>query len=274
MTAGTGVREGRGVVAEGTLTQTEAAVLGSVDRYLSRGLALKRWWDQARATDGFNQKFPLTTSFNRPDESFGFFGTAPVDGRQMGVMGNYQTMFYDQPKSPGGSEELAARWMRDQVRQFVLRYLMIVSGFRLPEAFVPAGDRRPLPRALRPLSWCPEEDRSMVGFGFSQLFYKRRGEERVGLFPAAERSAIVDLRRIGPELEWIVPWVDIFDFNFVARPFGPGTPSLAVPLSEWSYLVVAPEFILDETDPSPDVLSRYCFGYAFLKYPGHIFLAY
>src|SRR5262245_14635574 len=120
---------GDGGIAAGTLTGDEEAVLASVDRYLARGLDLKRWWDRTFATGSFTQKFPLTTSYNRPDESFGFFGVAPVEGRDMPIMGNYQTMFYDQPKAPGGTQTVAARWLRDQVREYVLRYFMRTSGF-------------------------------------------------------------------------------------------------------------------------------------------------
>jgi hypothetical protein len=263
------------VAADGTVTRDEEAVLASIDRYLARGLDLKRWWDRACAAETFTQRFPLTTSYNRPDESFGFFGTAEVEGRAMPVMGNYQTMFYDQPKAPGGSEEVAARWLRDQVREFVLHYFMRVSGFRLPEAYIPpGGHHRPLPRLLRPLSWCPEEDPALVGFGFSQIFSREKGAGRIGIFPPEQRKAIVDLREIGTKYDWIVPWVDIFDFKFVAQPFGPGTPSLSVPLSEGSYLVVTRDFILDENDPDPHVLGRYGFGYSFIKNPGQSLLGY
>ena len=259
-----------------TLIQNGEAALPSVDRYLARGLDLKRWWDGACVSGSFTRKFRLTTSYDRPDDdSFGFFGVANVEGREMPVMGNYQTMFYDQPKAPGGTQTVAARWVRDQVCEYVLRYFMRTSGFRQPEAYIPPGEHHPrLPRWLRPLSWCPEEDPRLVGFGFTQLFFKEKGAGRVGIFPPATRKAIVDLREIGTRYDWVLPWVDIFDFKFFAQPFGPGTASLSVPLSEGSYLVMTRDFILDETDPSPDVLGRYGFGYAFIKNPGQSVLAY
>ncbi len=251
----------------GTTGEQDAA-LASAGTYLRRGLDLKRWWDQAWATKSFAQRFPLTTTFDRHDEeSFGFFDTAEVGGRQMPIMGNYQAMFYDQPKSPGTSKGIAAQWMRDQLREFVLRYFMRVSSFRLPEAFIPPSDREPIPDFLRPLSWCPEEDPQLMGFGFRQIFYQLAAGDRIGVFPETDRSAIVDLREIGPKYEWILPRVYIFNFNLPIQPFGPGTPSLSVPLKEGSYLIMNRDFVVNEEEPTPDLLGRYGFGYAFIKNP-------
>jgi len=260
-------------VSPWSVSQDERAVLDSADRYLRRGLDLKGWWDRTYATDGFAQKFPLTVSFNRPDESFGFFDIARVEGRDMAVMGNYQSLFYDQAKSPVADRDQAARWIRDQLRQFVLRYSMRVSHFRLPEAYIPEAGRPRVPALLRPLSWCPQESPAQIGFGFSQHFYRERGGEVRG-FPESDRYAIVDLRRIGPELEWILPAVRIFDFKFSFQPFGPGTPALVVPLNEGSYLVMNRDFVIDEDEPSPELLGRYGFGYSFIKNPRPGLLSY
>jgi hypothetical protein len=261
----------------GIVSEEEQAVLNSAELYLRRGLDLKRWWVQASRTNSFAQKFPLSINVNQPDVdvSFGFFDVAKVEGRDMPIMGNYQSLFYDQPKSTAGDEVKAARWMRDQLRRFVLRYFMRVSHFRQPEAYVPPGDRQPLPLLLRPLSWCPEENPSTIGFGFSQLFFKEAGSGRIGAFPEADRYAIVDLRRIGPaEFEWILPRVKIFDFKFVLQPFGANTPSLVLPLNEGSYLVINRDFVVNEEEPTPDLLGRYGFGYSFIKNPQPSLLAY
>jgi hypothetical protein len=249
------------------LNREQKAVLDSAELYLARGLELKQWWERTHAADCFAQRFPLSTSYNRPDVSFGFFDVATVGGREMPVLGNFQTLFYDQTKSPTRDRAAAARWMRDQVREFILHYFMRVSYFREPEAYVPTVDRKPPPPLLRPFSLCPEENPSLVGFGFSQLFFKRSDNGEVGAFPEAVRYAMVDLREIGPKYRWNLLNVDIFDFNFAYQPFGPGTPWLSVPLKEGSYLIMDRSFVVDEEEPAPGVLGRYGFGYAFIKNP-------
>ena len=250
----------------------ERAVLDSVDLYLRRGLDLKRWWDQAFAADRFAQKFPLNANAGRQEESFGFFDVAQVDGRDMASMGNYQAFLYDQPKTPVADQGKAAEWARDQLRQFVLRYFMRVSHLPLPAEPVP--EDRQAPALLRPLSWCPQEGSAQIGFGFSQIFYKESGSRRIGGFPETDRSAIVDLRRIGPDFEWIVPYVRIFDFKLTLQPFGPRTPSLTVPLEEGSFLVINRDLVIDEEEPAPGLLGRYGVGYAFVKNPRPGLLAY
>ena len=78
----------------------------------------------------------------------------------------------------------------------------------------------------------------------------------------------------GRRLEWILPSVRIFDFKFSFQPFGPGTPTLVVPLNEGSYLAMNRDFVIDEDEPSPDLLGRYGFGYSFVKNPREGLLAY
>src|SRR5919202_6698115 len=156
--------------------------------------------------------------------------------------------------------------MRGQVREFVLRYFMRVSSFRQPEVYVESR-RRDLPPLLERLSWCSEPDVLRQGFGFTQHFYKLRSTGRVGKFPAGSESQIVDLREIGRKYEWVVVKVRIFDFAFNFRLGGSGSPTLSVPLTEESYLVLSRDFILNEDDPAPDTLGRYGIGYAFIRDP-------
>jgi hypothetical protein len=266
----------RGGIA-GAVSPEEWEVLASAETFLRRGLDLKNWWETASATGCFAERFPLTTSFNRPDLSYGFFDVARVDGRDMPILGNFQTLFYDQPKSPGIDQAAAARWMRDQMREFILHYFMRVSSFRQPEAFIPFADRRPVPPPLHPFSQCPRENPSFVGFGFSQLFYKCAGcsgDGCIGAFPEVDRYAIADLREIGSKYRWTLLNVRIFDFSFSFQPFGVGTPSVVFPLREGSYLVMDRAFVINEDDPAPGVLGRYGFGYSFIKNPQTGLIAY
>jgi hypothetical protein len=237
--------EGSGGPVQPALTPDEQALIGRVDRFLTDGIALKYWWDETSASNGFAERFDLGRSFNRPDESYGFFDQVRLGHGRLEVMGNYQEMFYDQPRSPSHARGDAADWMREQVREFVLRYFMRVSDFRQPEAFVDPG-RRGSPPFLSGLSWCARPEAGQVGFGFSQLFYKLRGTGEVGRFRSEDEHAIVDLREIGRVYEWILVKVRIFDFRFSFKPLGPDAFDMGLPLKEESYLVLSGEFIVDE----------------------------
>jgi hypothetical protein len=256
-----------------TLAEQDYLVLDSVDSYLTAGLQLKQWWERTEATKSFADCFELGLTFNRPDTSFGFFDSAPVHGQALPVMGNFQEMFYDQPKAPKESTQADIQWMQAQIREFVLHYFMHVSDFRQPQGRIEDGSPPPSPY-LRPISWCPQDDPQRVGFGFSQLFYKLRDTGRIGQFPEEERFAIVDLREIGQKYEWIVVKVRIFDFNFVYAPFGAENPYVVLPLSEASYLVLTRDFITNNDAPAPGVLGEYGLGYAFIKDPISGTLAY
>ncbi|MCP4657119.1 MAG: hypothetical protein GY856_17055 [bacterium] len=263
-----------------TLSSADHEIVDSVDKTLADALDLKKWWD---ATDRpYDERFELSATFNRPDTSFGFFGEAPVAGKSMDVMGNVQEQFFDRPKTPvsrraGGSksadwQKKHALWMRDQMREFVLRYFMRISDFRQPQAF-PEDEKEKPPAYLRPLSWCPTDSAERKGFGFEQAYYKKRDGE-IGKFSEDDKYAVIDLRELVDEYQWIVVKVNIFDFKFNLAPLGSDAPYGTVPLSEASYLVLSPDFIVNEDDPDPDTLGRYGFGYGFLPDPEESILAY
>jgi hypothetical protein len=259
--------------------QQDAQVLASVPKYLSRGLALLKWWREVdpSTTWWFKpsqiQQFPLARTFNRPTRSFGFYGEAPVEGQIMPVMGNVQEMFYDQTRAPASLGADSAEWMQDQLREFVMKYFMRITSFRQPEAFVDAAYPIP-PPALARLSWCPAPTPDRVGFGFEQLFYKLSGSGEVRPFPTYDQHAVVDQREVGKIYEWLVLKVRIFDFNFNFRPFGEDGPELVFGANEESYLAVNESFVNYNENPAPElrseyggVLGDYGIGYAFIKSP-------
>jgi hypothetical protein len=246
------------------LTDSDHLIIRSVDQCLADGIALKRWWERTYP-NGFAEKFDLERVFNRPSDSFGFFDQVQLNRGVLPVMGNFQEMFYDRPRTPANLNRQAAEWMRDQTREFVLRYFMRVSAFRQPEVHVES--QRSRPGYLEKLSWCARSDILRQGFGFKQCYYKLRDSGEIGKFSEPDETAIVDLREIGRRYEWIVVRVRIFDFSFRFQPFGSNGPELSVPLTEESYLVLSRDFILNEDNPSPDCLGRYGLGYAFIKDP-------
>lgn len=255
-----------------SLSEEDQVIINGVDEALAAGVTLKNWWDRTYP-DGFAEKFELDRVFNRPASSFGFFDQVQLSRGLLPVMGNFQEMFYDRPRTPTRFAVKAAEWMRDQIREYVLQYFMRVSSFRQPEVYV-ESNRRSLPSYLERLSWCTEPDILRQGFGFTQHYYKRRDTGQIGKFPADSEAAIVDLREIGKTYEWIVVRVRILDFNFRFKLLGSDGPQVSLPLSEGSYLVLSRDFISNEDNPSPNCLGRYGLGYAFLRDPVQSLIAY
>jgi len=182
-------------------------------------------------------------------------------------MGSVEEMLFDTARK----ERVPA--LRNEFREYVLRYFMRVSDYRQPEATVEPDT--PSAAGLKsPLSWCPRPSASWAGFGYSQHFYKLRDSGGIGRFSDDQRFAIVDLREVMAKYEWVILKVRIFDFNLNLAPFGANRLQLTVPMREESYLVLSPDFIVSDDHPSAPELGRYGFGYAFLKNPGGGLLAY
>jgi len=249
------------------LREEDYAILSGVEPALADGLALKRWFEAADATGDFAERFEVVRDFNQSDESFGFYDRADVDGYTMPVMGTVDDSLFDRPK------RAASLLMRDEMREFVLRYFMRVSDYRQPEAMTDSN-RAENSHYRSGLSWCPRREPGDSGFGFSQHYYRLRGSGLIGKFHRRDEFAIVDLREIAERYEWIVLKVRIFNFNMSFRLPGSDQARVVVPLQEESYLVVSPEFVLNEDDPEPDVLGRYGFGYAFIRNVSEGMLAY
>ncbi len=276
-------------------TPEEQEILDQVEQSLSRSLALRDWWQAVDEDDGYRDRFPLTTTFNRPDGSFGFFseavlpqepdlidsesskggeGQAEAQPPTRPVMGVVQEQFYDRPKIAAGrrpgedtSEQRrqSALWMRDQIREFVLRYFMRVSDFSVPEVYA-RGQQGMLPWWLKPLAWGDQGESRSRGFGFEQIFFKTLDGD-IGRFPESQRFAVVDLRDLRMRYAWVVLKVDIFGFQFQLAPFGLDQPHGILPVPESTYVVISPDFVIDQELSSPGELGRFGFGYGFLPSP-------
>lgn len=257
-------REGSAVLRE-----EDFRILGSVEQTLADGVALKGWFEAAEASGSFAESFEVVREFNQADRSFGFYDRVDLGGgRILPVMGTVDDSLFDRPKQ--ASSDL----VRDEFREFVLRYFMRVSDYRQPEAYTSDEELRVASGYARGLSWCRQREPSDIGFGFSQHYYKLRETGAVGKFHAREEWTIVDLREIGEIYEWIVLKVRIFNFNMTFRLLGSEQAKLVIPLLEESYLVVSRDFVLNEEDPEPGVLASYGFGYAFLRNVNEGLLAY
>ncbi len=249
-----------------TVDEGDREILAGVERYLQDGLTLKAWYEKASAEGSFAQRFDLARTENRPDQGFGFFDKIEIRGRTRPVMGNYQEMFFDHPGAMKDLDDSQRLEWRKQVREFVLHYFMRVSSFSEPTAHISSGYPDPS-RYIGGLSWCQPPARQQLGFGFSQLYCKSRDTGAILRFPAHERNAILDLREVVKRYEWVVLRVEIFDFELRLEPLGQGGPGAVVNLAQASYLVLAPDFVIDQESPGEGVESRYGFGYAFIRNP-------
>lgn len=241
------------------LSDQDRVLLQDVDRALSDAAQLRKWWEQKDKTGDYATCFELVRTFNAPDRGIGFFDTAPVSNGYIPVMGVIQEMCFDQPKHTQPDQ------FREEFREFLLRYFTRVSSFREPEASL-ANPGVKLPPGLGFLSWLPEDLDTRVGFGYSQLFFKVKGNGAIRKIPQANRFSIYDLREIGQKYEWVVMKVQVFNFNLVFRPLGPNGVSLTLPLQEQTHIVMSPEFVTCREDDNRDVVAKYGFGYALMKY--------
>jgi hypothetical protein len=244
------------------LNSDDWKIINKVDASLRRGVEMRRWWDSRRRSGGFAEEFQLVRRFNKADVGYGFYDTATVDDG-LPVMGSVAEEFFDQPKSDD-----VEQW-RTEIREFVLHYLLRVSDFRSPDVFV-NQQYNSLPSAFRGFSWCPENQDTRGGFGYSQLYYKRRDTGQIGKFAESERFAIVDVRELDAEYEWVVLSVRIFNFVITVsppariNPISAQGPQIGFPLSEETLVVLSREFVSNADQPQPGIAGRYGFGYALL----------
>lgn len=243
------------------------SILSDAEAALYRGLVCKRWLREKQASDSYTQKFPLVRTFNHPVTAFGFLDNINVDGTETPIMGSVSEETYDWVKPKGSTARC------EEFREFVLRYFLRISDFRLPEAFA-SQQRSSLPFMLEQLCWCMKPRNTRAGFGYSQLYYKTTAGHKAGVFPDHARFRIVDLRDIGPKFEWVVLKVCIFDFDLGVGPFGKSGPEVRIPLNEESLVIISPEFVYDNTSCEPGIAGEFGFGYAVLQPSSRSLVAY
>lgn len=236
------------------LSFEEVNLLANVDTCLAKGIDIMRWWEWAEANGGITDSFELSKVFNRPDSGHSFFAEVPLPGGNLPVMGDIPLVYYDQPK-----DKEVERWTRE-VRAFALDYFLRITDSRLPQVVVHEDDPDP-PAVLRPFSGCPRGYVSREGFGFRQLYYKRRDNGEIGRFPEHRQLAIVNADELRRDYEWVVGKVRIFDFD-LSLPLNPNLPRFSLPLSEAQYVILSDDFVHDTTVSGGE--SRFSVGYAML----------
>ena len=232
-----------------------------VEEYLARGLILRRWFNARQASGDTTGNFPLTTHPDYPGSSYGFFAEIPSAAGVLPVIGSGDKMFYDRGGGRLQASTCTGRLVAAQLREFILRYFMRISHFPVSEETPETHTTHPA--FLTPFSWCSLDSGEQTGLGFSQWMAKKAGTGDIVHFPESSRFAITDLRDVGPIYDWLVVKVRIFDFTF-HFDIPATTLQLGVPLPESTYLVISPEFILDDTSAEG---GTYGFGYAFIRDP-------
>ena len=240
-------------------------LLVEVENALEKGKQLKTWLESKHGQ--FANQFPVVRRFNLAESSYGFYDKAYINGSNTPVMGIFEEFSFDRVRS----ENLVLA--SANLREFVLKYLLRISDYRLPKTVVNPGAESLSSRLFKPLSWCSYEGAEREGFGYEQLMLKRYG--KVESTNPPDRFEIQDLRKVVDPLDWLLLNVEIFDFNFSWQPFGASSAELVLPIRQSSYLVVSPEFLTDEpTSRAADAIAEFGIGYAFVRNPGSSLLAY
>ncbi len=249
------------MLEETRLNDRDRSVLDKVESYLAQGLEIHRWFQEARRTSSFAERFKLFDQYERPDTNYGFIDDITVGGRPFPITGTVQEILYARPKVPANAS--GAEWMRDQIRAYMLRYFMRVASFRAPRLTATRPQESPFP-FLKPLSWCAGGPVNRRGWGYRQLYYKLTNGD-VGKFPESQQRAIVDVRELGEKYQWIVLEVHVFDFRINLPPFGGDGLKASIPVKSVVKVVLSRDFVIDREHPEPGVLGRYGWGYAFLR---------
>jgi hypothetical protein len=243
------------------VSEADSWIPHDVDRALSDGLRLMRWWERTDAARSYKDSFSFLKDLTPPDRALGFFDEAEIASGKIGVMGLTHEMLFDQPKS--GAPEI----YRAQIREFVLRYFLRVSSITPPQPKGELGYGPLTAPLLNLLRIGPPRMDLHAGFRHAQIYCKDAATGRVAPFPAGARNAIADLREIGPKYEWIVLSARPFDYELDVAPIGPAGPRIVVPLPDTPTIAINRELIVDQDNPAPGILGRYGFAYAILNDP-------
>lgn len=240
--------ETRGAADSAPLTSEDWRILNQVDDSLAAGIGVYEWWKKTDAADSYRERLDLERSFNPAHRSFAFFDDAPLPMGRFPVLGMVQEMTFDFSRA-------APQDTRSQIREFVMRYLLRVSDHKRP-----TGLMRRTPK------WTSEQVEQLEGWGYSQVYYKLRGNGAVGKFPDDAQARIVDMRSLNTAYDWIVFQGRLFNLVVDLPPLY-SIPRVVVPLAGFTeeFVVASADLLVCEEDPAPGVLGRYGYCCATLR---------
>ena len=154
--------------------------------------------------------------------------------------------------------------MLDQVEEFALRYWLRTQTWMSSQPYPELGQPA-LPPYLQAFSWGPPAHFSISGEEACQWYFKPRDGGDVRAFPPGDRTAIVDLRNLETEYEWITIENPIFDFNIAIGNITDDFPFLVVPLKANVHSVTNANLTTNQLDPDPDTLGIFGFGLGIIK---------
>jgi hypothetical protein len=236
-----------------------------IEAALSQAEDLKKWWAEVEAGNAALERFELFPAYPGMEPTIGFFGEALVQGQTIPVMGDVGDYFFDQPRVPDSEQKQAAQWMVEQVEEFALHYWMRVQAWALPQSY-PELDQLQAPRYFQGFSWCFPANPELSGMGNLQRYFKLRAGDVVGEFPASDRAAIIDLRKLQTTFAWITVDRRLFDFDITVGS-GNGRLSLALPIGTTMHLVLNQNLIVNQPKPNAGILAEFGVGFGLIRDP-------
>ena len=241
------------------LSEEDWRILGQVESSLDAGVQVHKWWKKKDAEDkerrlrnagsAYDECFDLVRTFNPGKRAFAFFDQVALSNpdvqvkEQIPLVGVVQEMTFDY--SRGDPED-----NRDQIRQFVMRYLLRVSDYSRPDVFIAKTKKR-----------TKEEAKILDGWGYSQVYYKLKASGAIGKFPEERQAQIVNMEEVGVTYEWLV--LNARFFNILMSVPRSGTkPHLQIPFYFDELVVTSADLIVNVEKPEPGVLARYGYGCA------------
>jgi hypothetical protein len=242
----------RGVATSGETHPSSA----DIQTALAQARDLKAWWARVEAGNEKVECFELFPAGPGSEPVWGFFGEAPVQGKDVPVMAEVADDFFDQPRVPPAKQRQAARWMLAQVEEFALHYWLRSQASALPEPYPELGHGEPAP-FLSWLSLCFPAAQEFSGSRNLQQLFKLLAGGRVGMFPLPVRTAIIDLRELETTYEWITLNTTSFNFNITIGGAHDESPSFVVPLTTTVHCVTSAELIVNRQGPEPGTLGAF-----------------